>query len=101
LLDQLLCPKCHNIMSRYERNGVHVDSCDGCGGLFLDRGELEHLVQAEAAYYGSPGGGGPGPSGPPGGYLPAGNDRGHGGHRDDRGYRRKKARGFLDDLFDF
>lgn len=52
---QLLCPKCHNVMNRYERNNVTVDQCAGCGGLFLDRGELEHLIQAEAAYYAAPG----------------------------------------------
>jgi Zn-finger nucleic acid-binding protein len=39
-------------MNQYERNGVHVDQCVECGGLFLDRGELDHLVKAEAIYYG-------------------------------------------------
>lgn len=58
---QLLCPKCQNLMQQYERNGVHVDQCTECKGLFLDRGELEHLMKAEAAYYGTA------PAGP-GGY---------------------------------
>lgn len=48
-MNQLLCPKCHNVMTRYERNGVSVDQCAECRGLFLDRGELEHLIKAEAA----------------------------------------------------
>jgi uncharacterized protein len=39
-------------MRTYERNGIHVDQCTECRGLFLDRGELEHLVQAEGSYYG-------------------------------------------------
>ncbi|WP_153504341.1 TFIIB-type zinc ribbon-containing protein [Cumulibacter manganitolerans] len=47
----LLCPKCANPMRQYERNGVIVDQCTECGGLFLDRGELERLAQAEANYY--------------------------------------------------
>ena len=34
-------------MRSYERNRVLVDQCTGCGGLFLDRGELEKLVAAE------------------------------------------------------
>ncbi|HLU29610.1 MAG TPA: zf-TFIIB domain-containing protein, partial [Glycomyces sp.] len=32
---EMLCPKCHNLMRRYERNGVIVDQCSECGGLFL------------------------------------------------------------------
>jgi Zn-finger nucleic acid-binding protein len=38
-------------MRSYERNQVHVDQCSGCGGLFLDRGELEALVAAENAWH--------------------------------------------------
>jgi Zn-finger nucleic acid-binding protein len=38
-------------MRNYERNQVHVDQCTGCGGLFLDRGELEALVAAENAWH--------------------------------------------------
>ena len=38
-------------MRSYERNQVHVDQCTGCGGLFLDRGELEALVAAENAWH--------------------------------------------------
>jgi Zn-finger nucleic acid-binding protein len=36
-------------MESFERSGVTVERCTECGGLFLDRGELEHLVEAEAA----------------------------------------------------
>ena len=43
----LECPKCGSEMRSYERNGVMVDQCTGCKGLFLDRGELERLVDAE------------------------------------------------------
>jgi uncharacterized protein len=38
-------------MRSYERNGVVVDQCTGCKGIFLDRGELERLVDAEGAHY--------------------------------------------------
>jgi Zn-finger nucleic acid-binding protein len=41
-------------MRNYERNQVHVDQCTGCGGLFLDRGELEALVAAETAWHQQP-----------------------------------------------
>ena len=37
-------------MAAYERNGVLVEQCTDCRGLFLDRGELEHLISAEASF---------------------------------------------------
>jgi uncharacterized protein len=48
---ELICPKCGSEMRSYERNGVLVDQCTGCKGIFLDRGELERLVDAEGAHY--------------------------------------------------
>ena len=48
---ELTCPKCHGPMRVYERNGVTVDSCTDCRGVFLDRGELERLIDAEGSYY--------------------------------------------------
>ncbi|MCW2575118.1 MAG: uncharacterized protein JWR66_1148 [Modestobacter sp.] len=48
----LICPKCQGKMRTYERNGVHVDQCADCRGIFLDRGELERLVDAENAWHG-------------------------------------------------
>ena len=46
----LTCPKCQESMRTYERNGVNVDQCTGCKGIFLDRGELEALINAESAF---------------------------------------------------
>ena len=40
-------------MRQYERNGVTVDQCADCRGIFLDRGELERLVDAENAWHGA------------------------------------------------
>jgi Zn-finger nucleic acid-binding protein len=48
---ELTCPKCHGPMRTYERNGVHVDQCADCRGIFLDRGELERLIDAENAWH--------------------------------------------------
>jgi Zn-finger nucleic acid-binding protein len=50
----LVCPKCQGTMRTYERNGVHVDQCADCRGIFLDRGELERLVDAENVWHGGP-----------------------------------------------
>ena len=49
---ELTCPKCHAPMRTYERNGVHVDQCTDCRGIFLDRGELDRLIDAENAWHG-------------------------------------------------
>jgi hypothetical protein len=50
-LTTLACPKCGAEMRTYERSGIHVDQCAECRGIFLDRGELERLMDAEAAHY--------------------------------------------------
>lgn len=52
----LTCPKCGGAMEQYDRNHVIIDQCERCGGIFLDRGELERLVEGEAGYYGGHGG---------------------------------------------
>ena len=107
-MPDLVCPKCQSPMRSYERNGVTVDQCTGCRGVFLDRGELERLVDAEGAYYeGATSAPTPAPPPPRQDYREH-RDRddddwkrrqygGHGyGHH---GKRRKKS--FLDDIFDF
>lgn len=48
------CPKCESAMRSYERNGITVDQCTVCKGIFLDKGELEHLMDAEDNYYQRP-----------------------------------------------
>ncbi|MDP9428187.1 MAG: zf-TFIIB domain-containing protein [Actinomycetota bacterium] len=48
---ELTCPKCQGSMRTYERNGVHVDQCTECRGIFLDRGELERLIDAETEWH--------------------------------------------------
>ncbi len=50
-LARMNCPKCESEMRGYERNGVTVDQCTGCRGIFLDRGELERLIEAEGSHY--------------------------------------------------
>ena len=46
----LVCPKCGGEMRSQERSGITIDRCTECRGVFLDRGELERLIDAEAAY---------------------------------------------------
>jgi Zn-finger nucleic acid-binding protein len=33
-------------MRTYERNGVLIGQCDDCRGIFLDRGEIDRLIDA-------------------------------------------------------
>ena len=103
----LTCPKCESPMRSYERSGITVDQCTGCRGVFLDRGELERLVDAEGAFYDRAA---PEPSAPPPREpeyrRPDRNDdddddwRRHGGHGYG-GHRKRKKKSFLDDVFDF
>ena len=107
----MICPKCQNLMQTVDRQGVHIEQCEGCRGIFLDRGELEQIANAEQSFYGGPAvpppyGGGQDPryrdSPPPygGGHDPRyrdspppyGRHGSHGGH--------KRRRGFLEELFD-
>ena len=37
-------------MRTYARNGITIDQCTACHGIFLDRGELEQLISAENSY---------------------------------------------------
>lgn len=40
----LVCPNCQNGMQEINRNGVLLDVCTNCRGVWLDRGEMEKLL---------------------------------------------------------
>jgi Zn-finger nucleic acid-binding protein len=48
----MTCPRCSNELRAQRREGVEIDVCPQCGGVWLDRGELDRLTQAEDQYYG-------------------------------------------------
>ena len=101
-MNPLVCPKCGSDMRVYERNGVTIDQCTGCRGIFLDRGELEKLIDAETSFYGSreaPAAPAPAPTRYPEPARYPEDDRYRGGDRGEY-YKKKKKRSFLDDLFD-
>jgi Zn-finger nucleic acid-binding protein len=37
-------------MHTYNRNGVQIEQCSGCRGIFLDYGELEALTRLESQW---------------------------------------------------
>lgn len=51
---EMRCPKCQSSMRTYERNGIHLEQCDTCRGIFLDFGELEALTQLESRFTAAP-----------------------------------------------
>jgi uncharacterized protein len=67
---QMTCPKCHGEMRMYERSGVTIDQCTECRGIFLDRGELEKLFEAEANWNSRQAPSAPWPQQAPGAYAP-------------------------------
>jgi Zn-finger nucleic acid-binding protein len=75
----LICLKCRGPMRTYKRNGITIDQCTVCHGIFLDRGELERLIGAESTYLGT---------------------RSDGGEQRDPGHGHQSDRGFLGELFD-
>ncbi|MFN0030356.1 MAG: zf-TFIIB domain-containing protein [Acidimicrobiales bacterium] len=103
------CPKCQVQMRTVDREGVHIEQCTLCRGVFLDAGELESIVAAENRFNSSA-------QSPPPYQPPAGQDRApryadspapsRGGYRDSpppygshskSGHRK---RSFLESLFD-
>ena len=44
----MLCPLCARGMKPVEREGVEIDYCPQCGGIWLDQGELNQLIRREA-----------------------------------------------------
>lgn len=42
-------------MRTHKRNGVTIEQCTKCHGIFLDRGELEQLIGAESSFLGREG----------------------------------------------
>lgn len=50
----MTCPKCEGRLRTVERQGLRIEQCDRCRGIFLDHGELEHLLSAEQHFYTAP-----------------------------------------------
>lgn len=43
----LECPKCDGKLEGVIHEGVEIDVCNACGGVWLDSGELEQLSKRE------------------------------------------------------
>lgn len=91
-LSAMLCPVCHVGLAMTDRQGVEIDYCPQCRGVWLDRGELDKII--ERSGQASAPAARPEPFAQQG-YRP---DR---DHRDDgRYYQKKRKKSFLEELFD-
>lgn len=72
----LQCPKCRGTMRTFDRNGVHIEQCEMCRGIFLDYGELETLARIESQWRQAP----PPPAAPQVVVQPVQPGWGHHGH---------------------
>ena len=89
------CPVCKTVnLMMSERQGVEIDYCPQCRGVWLDRGELDKLIDKAAAA-----------AEPAATQRPASYPQLQPGYgsRDahDSGYYKKKRKGLLSDIFDF
>lgn len=41
------CPRCGNDLSERDYKGVKIDQCGSCGGIWLDKGELEIVEEID------------------------------------------------------
>ncbi len=78
------CPIDGTQLVMADRNGVEIDYCPQCRGVWLDRGELDKIIERSIPQAAPP----PPPS--------RGYDRGY-----DERPRKKKRDSFLSDIFDF
>ena len=100
------CPNDSTTLVMSERGGVEIDYCPECRGVWLDRGELDKIVD-RAESESRPATSAPAPSRPAPGYdEPRYGEPRYGDQRhDDRrgapyGAPRKKKESWLSDLFD-
>jgi hypothetical protein len=89
----MLCPACRVALVMSERKGIEIHYCPQCRGVWLDRGELDKIIErslGEAA---------PAQAAPPPQYSPQQHGGGHpGGYGYGKPYKRRKS--WLEEIFD-
>jgi Zn-finger nucleic acid-binding protein len=102
------CPACNTVqLVVIEREGVEIDYCPNCRGVWLERNELDTIIRRANEERAAPPQPGPYPTQPPPQSTPPYMED---SRYDDDDYRKKHYReghykkrkgGFLEDLFDF
>lgn len=87
------CPVCQNELRPTDRQGVEIDYCPKCRGVWLDRGELDKIIERSNAFAAE------------GRHDDDDDDyyRRHPGERQDYGQygHKKRKKSFLGEMFDF
>jgi uncharacterized protein len=96
------CPVDNETLVMADKSGVEIDYCPKCRGVWLDRGELDKIIERGM------GNAAPAPAAPA---APAGRPvyqaepqregRRHDDDDDDYRYKKKRKESFLGELFDF
>ena len=85
------CPNCDATLLMSEKKGVEIDYCPNCRGVWLDKGELEKIIERTGEHYSKPEN------------YQSDYKKYHYG--DDDRYKKQhyphKKKSFLDDFFDF
>jgi Zn-finger nucleic acid-binding protein len=90
------CPVCKNVkLVMSDRQGIEIDYCPTCRGVWLDRGELDKIIERSV-----PGAAAPAAAAPQQHYPQQHHPQQH--YPQQQGYyKKKKKEGFLGELFDF
>lgn len=88
------CPNCNETLVMADRQGVEIDYCPKCRGVWLDRGELDKIIERSADFS---------PNQTPNHYRDDDYKKQYpqSGHYGDPRYPHKKKKGFLGEFFDF
>jgi Zn-finger nucleic acid-binding protein len=86
------CPVCKVPLVMSERQGVEIDYCPQCRGVWLDRGELDKIIERSAQDLAPQAPAAPQPQQPAYGYQEP--------YSHHRGYKPKRRKSFLEELFD-
>jgi uncharacterized protein len=91
------CPVCNVTLTMTERQGVEIDYCQRCRGVWLDRGELDKIIERSVSHEPHSGGSH---------FEERGRHESRDHHykqHDDHyyGHKKKKKESFLSELFDF
>lgn len=102
--EPLRCPTDGTRLVEMERADVLIDACPTCRGVWLDRGELDKIlvkerqlaagIHADEDFYAEMGGRRTA-------QPPAPRPDEHRGYKDDRYYKKKRRKSFLEELLDF
>lgn len=80
------CPNCNVALVMTERSGIEIDYCPECRGVWLDRGELDKIIERSSTTVKT---------------IPTEGYPQKQQYPKDNNYQYKKKKGLFDDLFDF